>query len=149
MLSRPPKLTDVLIILLFSASDPYVRDNIQQTSYYLRGTDESLDSGSTYSFASSQSTSDSNQAQTPSSRAGRYCHPPSNIQPNHFTPTPNYFNPQLTGMNHYDRFSICSSSSSSSTQLSETSSRNRSHGCFAEYFKFVHIPLYLSFGFDG
>lgn len=133
----------VLITSLHSASDPYVRDNIQQTSYYLRGSDESLDSGSTYSFASSdssQSTLDGNQAQTPFGHAGRYFHPSSNAQPN-------YVRPQLINMNHYGRFST--SSLPSSPALSEASSRNRSHGYFPEYPRSVYIPLYPSFGFYG
>jgi len=117
VLSRPPKLTDVLTTLLLSTSDPYVRDNIQETSYYLRGTDESLDSGSTYSFAASQSTSYGNRAQTPSSHAGRYYHLSNN-----------YLSPQPINMNHYGRFSTSSPSSSSSTQLSEAS-----YGYFTEY----------------
>ena len=152
VLSRSLKLTDVLTTLLPSASDLYVRDSIQRTGYYLRGTDESLDSGSTYSFASSQSTSDGNQAQIRSSHAGRYYHSSSNAQLNQFTPRPSYLNPQSINMNHCGRFSTSSSSSSlstSSTRLSESSSRNRSHGCFMEYPRSVYIPLSPSFEYDG
>lgn len=124
-------LHDVLTTLLLSASDPYARDNIQQRSYYLRGTDESSNSGSTYSFASSQSTLDGNQAQTSSRQAGRYYHPSSNAQPN-------YLSPQLTNMNRYGQFS----KPSSPTQLSDASSRNRSHGYFPQYPRSVYIiPL--------
>lgn len=125
MLSSPPKLTFVLTTLLHSASDPYVRDNTQQKSYYLLGNDESLDSGSTYSFASSQSTLVGNQAQTPSGHAGLYYHPSSNAQPN-------YPSPQLINMNHYGRFST-NSSTPSSPSVSDASSRSRSHGYFPEY----------------
>lgn len=134
LLSRPPKLTDVLTTLFLSASDPYGRNNIQQKNYYLRGKDESLDSGSTYSFASSQSTLVGNQAQTPSGHAGRYYHPSSNAQPN-------YPNPQLINMNHFGRFSADSSPSSPS--VSDASGRNRSHGYFPEYPRSVYIPLIL------
>jgi len=106
------------------ASDPYVRNNTQQKNYYLRGNDESSDSGSTYSFASSQSTLVGNQAQTPSGHAGHYYHPSSNAQPN-------YPSPQLINMNHLGRFST--DSSPSSPAVSDASGRNRSHGYFPEY----------------
>jgi hypothetical protein len=134
LLSRPPKLTDFLITLLLSASDQYVRDNIQQKNYYLRGNDESLDSGSVYSFASSQSTLVGNQAQTPSGHAGRHYHLSSNAQPN-------YPSPQLINMNPYGRFST--DSSPSSPTVSDASGRNRSHGYFPEYPRSVYIPLFL------
>ena len=125
-------LHGVLTTLLLSASDSYLRDNIQQTGYYLRDTDESLDSSSTYSFASSdssQSTLDGNQAQIPFGHAGSYYHPSSNgpAQPNYLRP----LRPQLLNMNHYGRFST--SSLPSSPALSEASSRSRSHGYFPEY----------------
>jgi hypothetical protein len=132
VLFRPSKLKDVLTTLLLSATDPYVRDNIQQKSYYMKGDDESLDSGSTYSFASSQSTLVGNQAQT---HAGRYYHPSSNAQPSY---------PNLINMNNYGRFSTPSSPS-----VSDASSRNRSHGYFPEYPRSVYISLYNIFGFDG
>ena len=122
------------LLLLLSASDPYARDNIQQKNYYLRDNDESLDNGSTYSFASSQSTLVGNQAQTPSGHAGHYYHPSSNAQPN-------YPSPQLINMNHFGRFSTDSSLSSPS--VSDASGRNRSHGYFPEYPRSVYIPLIL------
>ena len=130
MLSRPPKLSDVLTTLLLSASGPYVRDNIQQKNYYLGGTDESLDSDSTYSFASSHSTIVGNQARTPSGHAGRYYHPSSNAQHN-------YPSPQSINMNHYNRFSA--NSLPSSPSVSDASSRNRSHGYFPEYPRSVYL----------
>ena len=133
VLSRPPKFTDVLTTLLLSASDTYVRDNMQK-SYHLRGSDESLDSGSTYSFASSQSTLVSNHAQTPSGHAERYYRPSSNAQSN--CPSP-----QLSNMNHYGRFPT---SSLPSSPLIDASSRNRLHGYLPEYPRSVYIPLYPS-----
>jgi len=102
-------------------SDPYVRDNTQQKNYYLGRIDESSDSGSVYSFASSQSTLIGNQAQNSPGHAGHYYHPSSNAQPS-------YPSPQIVNMNHYGRFST-----NSSPIISDASGRNRSHGYFPEY----------------
>ena len=131
VLSRPPKLKDVLTTLLLSVSDPYGRDHIQQKNHYLGSIDELSDSGSAYSFASSQSTLIGNQAQAPPGHAGRYYHPSSNAQP--------YPSPQIVNMNHYGRFST--NSSPSSPIISDASGRNRSHGYFPEYPRSVYMPL--------